>query len=78
MSLFQNGSLRASCFGHPPRSDSSRIRPANDRNVTQMIGGASDKRDKAAQQEVHEREEHGTDPPLGEKRPDLRPRWLRR
>jgi hypothetical protein len=36
---------------------------ANDRNVTQMIGGASDKREEAAQQEVHEREEHGTEPP---------------
>jgi hypothetical protein len=31
--------------------------------AVQMIGGACDKLDKAAQQQVHEREEHGREPP---------------
>jgi hypothetical protein len=31
----------------------------------QMIGGASDKLDQSAQQQVHEREEHGRNLPRG-------------
>lgn len=43
----------------------------------QVIGGASDKLDEAAQQQVHERVEHGRNLP-GERGPILRTRWLRR